>query len=494
MERILSALGRPLFLVDDAEKKVRFINGPGEEMLGVAAEDAIGNSWQQYFDEPSNRRIDALIDIIETSGAREGRQELQMTLRRRTGRQVKVNLTVTPFLSEKQPSWLFEIEDLTPILDLQKEKELLVAEMSRVSKLADIGRLTGGIAHELNNPLAIMQGLVENIEESIENGEISQDSLRQDLKPMKDTLTRMIRIIQSMMSVARGEEPQMENLPLTEIWSRAATSFSALDEFNGISLDVKLNPALRIPVDSIRVEQVLINLVKNALYALDGNLPGQKHLTVESRETKDTIQLIVADNGPGVTPSAAENLFTPFFTTKPVGKGTGLGLFLCYNIMKAHGGSLKYEQNAPRGAKFLLTFPKNQRTQVVHGPRILVVDDEELFRDLFARKLELWGFAVTEAGSGSEAIRLMNANPDFELILSDYRMPSGDGAHLVEEIRKKSAVPVIFVTGFGATQPIERLVQKGVIQGVIGKPLDDGKLKSLLTGIFGARLPQAFLS
>lgn len=356
MEKILRALGRPLFLLDHKEQKILFVNGPGEELVGAAMSDIVGKPWTAYFDGVSVRRVEALIEILMNNKALEGRKELQLTLKRRTGRPVAVNLTLTPFLKEKKKVWLFDLEDLSPILELQKEKELLVAEMSRVSKLADIGRLTGGIAHELNNPLAILQGLVENIEMSIDEKDISEESLRRDLKPMQDTVTRMIRIVQSMMSVARGEQPEMELLSVREIWDRAAVSFKALDEFRGIELEVQLADDLKIAVDSIRIEQVLINLVKNSLYALEADKTKTRKIQVKSTLTKEQIQISVTDNGPGIPKSVAENLFTPFFTTKPIGKGTGLGLFLCYNIMKAHGGSLKFENAKPSGVRFTLCF------------------------------------------------------------------------------------------------------------------------------------------
>lgn len=364
MQPILKALGRPLFLLSRERRQIDFINGPGEELLGASAGEVLGKDWKAYFDDTSIRRIDALMQILEDqirlNGENvEGRQELQLTLRRRTGRPVIVNLIVTPIEDRGRGYWLFDLEDLSPILDLQKEKEELVAEMSRVAKLADIGRLTGGIAHELNNPLAILQGLLENIEMSIESGELDEDSLRRDLEPMQETITRMIRIIQSMMGVARGEQPQMESLALQEIWTRAASGFRGFNQFSGIDVRVNLDPKIVLSVDSIRIEQVLINLVKNALYSLQSVPLEHRILDVTSEERSGEVRLIVSDHGPGVPADAVANLFTPFFTTKPVGKGTGLGLFLCYNIMKAHGGTLSYQPRPGGGASFILTFPKS---------------------------------------------------------------------------------------------------------------------------------------
>lgn len=104
MEKILRALGRPLFLLDHTEQKIHFVNGPGEELLGAGAAEINGNYWFQYFDDASIRRIEALMEILQNNGASEGRQELQLTLKRRTGRPVGVNLTLTPFFNEDRKS------------------------------------------------------------------------------------------------------------------------------------------------------------------------------------------------------------------------------------------------------------------------------------------------------------------------------------------------------------------------------------------------------
>lgn len=473
---IFAMVGRPVFTVDKDRETVTFINSAGEELTGFTAKDIVGKSWKKLFDEASLPRVDALMNILENNPTQGGGKELQLTVKRKTGRPVQINLTLSLLESDKKNFAVFDLEDLSPILSLQAEKEMLRTEMSRVSKLADIGRLTGGIAHELNNPLAILTGLCENLFDMVDQNTITREKALQELLPMQDTIHRMTRIIQSMMSVARGEDPIVEALPVSELWERATASFQALDQLQGIQLKAEVDPSLTISVDSIRVEQIFVNLVKNAIHALRTVPVGQREIKVSATTEKDQILVHVENNGPCISEGIAENIYTPFFTTKPVGEGFGLGLFLAYNVMKAHGGTLMHKNLRPQGVRFTLAFPKRARGSLtVKKHKILIVDDEALFRQMLARRLETLGFMVTAARDGQEVIQELKEHPDYDLLITDHRMPGMDGAHLVEDVRGFSKIPIFFVTGYDE-DIIHRLKEKGIIQGIVMKPVRDGEL------------------
>lgn len=488
--RVFELVGRPIIAVDEKKKNVIYINPAAEELLGSSAKELTGKSWSRLFDEPSVRRIDALFEILETNRGRGGRKELQLTMKRRTGRPVQVNLTLS-VLHDEQTVWLFDLEDLTPILNLQHEKDVLRTEMGRVSKLADIGRLTGGIAHELNNPLAILQGLAENLSDLVERDELEKEKVLAELEPMQETIQRMTRIIHSMMSVARGEEPQMEVLSLAELWERASTGFEALPQLNEVSIESKIDPQLEVTVDSIRIEQIFVNLVKNALFALQ-SVPRQKRkIRVCTGSHRDQIQIHVENNGPNIPERVSENLYTPFFTTKPVGDGFGLGLFLSYNVMKAHGGTLSHQNLKPQGVRFTLSFPKNRATSLTKArKRVVIADDEAFFRQMLARKLELYGIKVTMARDGVEALQAIHRDPSFDMMITDHRMPGLDGAHLVEDVRKFSEIPILLLTGYGDDPKLVQLHQKGIIQGIIQKPLSEQVLLECLEKYLQIKLEQ----
>lgn len=470
---IFARVGRPVFTVEHKKQTVISINSAGEELTGFAAKDVVGKAWRQLFDEASVRRIDALMQILENNKDQDGGRELQLMMKRKTGRQVQVNLTLSLLEDGDDLVGIFDLEDLTPILNLQHEKEMLRAEMSRVSKLADIGRLTGGIAHELNNPLAILQGLCENLFDLIESNVWTKDKVMVELVPMQDTIHRMTRIIHSMMSVARGEEPIMETMTVSDLWERATASFQALDQLKGISLKADLDPELRISVDSIRVEQIFVNIVKNAIHALQVNPTGQREIRVSAEAQKEQVQIHVDNNGPPINENIAENIYTPFFTTKPVGEGFGLGLFLAYSVMKAHGGTLSHSNLKPKGVRFTLTFPRRHRSAIPESKkRVLIVDDEPLFRQMLGRKLESLGYQATVARDAGEVLEELHKAKPYDILITDHRMPGVDGAHLVVDVRKFSQIPIIFVTGYDE-DILLRLLDKGVIQGIVPKPFED---------------------
>lgn len=482
MEEFVEVLGRPIFLVDPKTEKIEFVNGPAEELLGTDAKNIVGSSWEKFFDAKSIQRIQATIELLKISKQPQGRRDFQLKLKRKTGRPVDVNLIITLYKKAKKQVLVFDLEDLSLILNLQKEKEALQTEMGRVSKLADIGRLTGGIAHELNNPLAIIQGLCENLEYLVETDQYKRDVFLREMQPMKDTITRMTRIIQSMMSVARGEDPVMEKLRVEDVWQRASAAFESFEGFETITIMNEINPKHIIAVDSIRVEQIFVNLVKNAIHALASVPAKQREIKVTSIEDKGQIQIHVGNNGPSIPPEIAENLFTPFFTTKPVGQGFGLGLFLAYNVMKAHGGQMSLKNLKPQGVEFILTFPKEIKGTAAGSIQnsLLIVDDEPLFRQVFSRKLERMGYNVTMARTGAEAIEALKSDRKFDLLITDYRMAGQDGAHLAEEVRGFSKIPILFVTAYSNEEVLKKLKDKGIIQGIISKPVDPANLVPIL--------------
>lgn len=488
MVEFVGVLGRPLFLVDPKSNTIEYINGPGEELLGADSKSIHGKSWENFFDAASIKRIHASIDLLDDRPDAEGRREFQLKLKRKTGRSVEVNLILTLYKRSRKTLLVFDLEDLSTFLSLQKEKEALQLEMGRVSKLADIGRLTGGIAHELNNPLAIIQGLCENLEYLVETDQYEKEVFLKEMQPMKDTINRMSRIIQSMMSVARGEEPVMEKLGVEQVWSRASGAFESFAGFDEVKVVNQLDSKHIIAVDSIRVEQIFVNLVKNALHALEGNPIDNRVITAKSTEHKGQILLQVSNNGPSIPPDILENLFTPFFTTKPVGQGFGLGLFLAYNVMKAHGGQLSVKNIEPQGVEFTLSFPKETKTsKIASRNSILIVDDEPMFRQVFSRKLERMGYRVTMARNGAEAISALKSDSPIDLMITDVRMPGQDGLHLVQEVREFSQIPILFVTAFGKEEGLVQLQKKGVIQGILLKPVDATNLMATIEQAFEAK-------
>jgi CheY-like chemotaxis protein len=211
-----------------------------------------------------------------------------------------------------------------------------------------------------------------------------------------------------------------------------------------------------ITMDPNELEQVVVNLVVNARDAM----PGGGSIEVETRVTGDHVRLSVADQGIGMDMATQQRIFEPFFTTKPVGKGTGLGLATVYGILEESEASVEVASALGQGTTFTIAFALAEGMTHATGEyaapmagrgRVLLVDDEAGVRDAAARTLRRYGYDVYEARHGGDALRIIEAHQDIQLVLTDLLMPEMGGRELRRRLRERyPRLPVIYMTGYGA--------------------------------------------
>ncbi len=343
------------------------------------------------------------------------------------------------------------------ISELKETKHKLVQS----DKLALLGEMVSGVAHEINNPLAAIMGYSELllIKESI-----SRDG-RSMLESAISCVDRCRKIMQGLLSFARKTELEKKPADINKIIDRVLAHRDYDLSLNNIEIvkDYEVEKPI-VAVDPNQIEQVFLNLLSNAFDSMAGrDVPGI--LEVRTRLADgDNVRIEFIDNGCGIKESDKARLFEPFFTTKEVGKGTGLGLSVSYGIIREHGGDLYLDDAHYCGAKFIITLPLAPPEQATekrgdkkepfvppnaHG-KILVVDDEEIVLDVIEAALSLRGFSVDCAGDGERAYRMMEANK-YDLIISDIRMPGAmDGKRLFREIKKENpelAERFVFMSG-----------------------------------------------
>jgi len=330
-------------------------------------------------------------------------------------------------------------------------------------KLTAMGSLLAGVAHELNNPLAIVMGRASLLEEKCEDPELRADVLR-----IREAAERCGRIVRTFLNMARNRPAQRTPVDLNELVRAAADMLLYSFRTHGVELELAPGAALPpINADADQLGQVVLNLLINAQQALTGT-PGPHRVRVstgvehrrEGREPR--VWLRIADNGPGVPPEFRSRIFEPFFTTKGEGMGTGLGLAVSRSVVIEHGGDLILEQSgAERGAIFRASLPISGMAIDDSGPvpldepeapapsRVLVVDDEPELASLMRDMLEQAGYEVATAESGGLALALLD-EARFDAIVSDLRMPDMDGPGLwraVVERHPLLAQRMLFVTG-----------------------------------------------
>jgi two-component system NtrC family sensor kinase len=336
--------------------------------------------------------------------------------------------------------------------ELTRQRESLYQR----EKLAALGSLLAGVSHELNNPLSVVVARAVMLEEQ------GDPATRTAAHKIRTAADRCARIVRTFLAMARQQRPERGPVAINEVVAAALDITSYAIRTSGIELATDLAPGIpHINADDDQLHQVLLNLVVNAQQSLqDQPAPRRIQVTTCFDPIFDLVHITVADNGPGIPVHLRARIFEPYFTTKPTGVGTGVGLAVSLGIVEAHGGTLTVACPDEGGAVFTVTLPLgtvDAAKAVATAPAktnadvcaILIVDDEADIREALAEILQGAQHRIVTASSGREALERM-ATERFDAILTDIRMPDLDGRALYQEIGRRwprQASRVVFVTG-----------------------------------------------
>ena len=373
--------------------------------------------------------------------------------------------------------------------DITEEKRF-EEQFRQAQKMESIGTLAGGIAHDFNNILGIILG----------NTELAMDDIPEwnpacfNLEEIKTASLRAKDVVRQILSFAR--KTKLEKKP-TNIIPIVSESIKLLRSSIPTSIEIRQNIAKDVDTilaDPTQINQVLINLCTNAAHAISDG--GIIEVTVKNAELdKDTaakhpesksgryINLIVSDTGHGISQEDIDRIFDPYFTTKEVGKGTGMGLAVVHGIVKGHNGFISVKSEPGRRTAFSVFIPVVNKEVVAEAEtdeelpsgneRILLIDDEESIVKLGRQRLERLGYKVEATTSPIEALELFRSQPDkFDLAISDLTMPEMTGDNLVNEILNiRPDIPIILCTGF--SEKVDEKKAKAIgAADYIEKPLD----------------------
>ena len=366
-------------------------------------------------------------------------------------------------------------------------------QLLQTERLAAVGQLAAGAAHEINNPLAIISARTQ----LLENRE-NDEKKRRDLHQISEQIERISAILQSLMGFARPNAPQITNLDVNSLLLKIIGLVESIFQTHRIPIVKNLSAELPlILADANQLEQVFLNLIINAQHAME-NEGGV--LTVSSAFLPDgkRISISVKDTGTGIAPENLSRIFDPFFSTKSEGKGTGLGLSTAYGIVTNHYGEIKVVSAPGTGTEMIVILPVSTpvtlpEKPVVHsakecampaacqGHRILVVDDEQHIRDILSETLRDAGYSVESASNGEEGVLKLRSG-SFDLVLLDIRMPIHSGLDVLKLLRRNGgAPPVVIITGLASSEEMEEALRLGAAK-CIRKPFH---LKTLLSDISG---------
>jgi two-component system NtrC family sensor kinase len=445
--------------IDEAGKVVEF-NPAAEQTFGYRRADVLGRSIGELIVPPALRQRHADGFARHLAGGQShiiGRR-IEIEGMRASGEIFPVELTVTEVSLPERRLFTAHLRDLTAARAADAEILRQREALHQSEKMAALGSLLAGVAHELNNPLSIVIGNALMLSEAAETSapELAERALR-----VQSAAERCGRIVRSFLAMARQRETQQRPVALHELVEGALHLLAYGLRSSGIMVEQDVSRDLpKLLCDPDQMQQVLINLLVNARQALEDQ-PQPRQVTIAAYADGETIELAVSDTGPGIAEEIRARIFDPFFTTKPIGAGTGIGLGVSRGIVEAHGGTLTLAPT-DRGARFLVRLPLRQANQpVATAPgeaagqtphdrgTALIVDDEPEVGRLLSEMLDAQAFDCDVVGSGAAAQALLERR-DYDAILCDVRMPGIDGPALyswLNDHRPHLAARIAFVTG-----------------------------------------------
>ena len=372
--------------------------------------------------------------------------------------------------------------------EVEKERERLESQLLRSQKMEAVGSLAGGIAHDFNNILGIIMGNVELSKVNLQNTEKTEiyiDNIYQASE-------RARKLVSHIMTFSSMNIPIFQPLRLSSVVNECiqlikSTSPANIDFF----IDINPNESFIINGDETQISQVIINLCTNSIHAMQES-GGRLTISLQNSSSEEIsfpnmegsyYSLSISDNGTGIDKAILNSIFDPFFSTKGVGEGTGLGLSVVHNIVKNHQGDIIVESVIGQGSSFIIFLPRSDKkvsnsavkmsAQKSGGGKILVVEDEEDLRGIYKEQLERLGYQVMACANGQDALKVFKKKPKyFDFVLSDHSMPGMTGSELAKEILTiRPNLPIIIATGYADLMSADELNSLGVYQCLV-KPVN----------------------
>jgi PAS domain S-box-containing protein len=486
---------RDAIVVRTLDHVVEYWNAGAERLYGIPRDRAIGRRITELLYQPGD------LPAFEAATARavhEGGWTGDLRQRTAGGRALDVECRWTLLADDRGlPAKILAINT-----DVTARREL-EARVVHVQRLESLGLLASGIAHDFNNVLATIAASIELAKTTVEPSDPAWPTLR-TIDRAADRASALVRQIMAFSGRKRAERRPMDAWPVID------EALLLLRATLPAAITVRATHgegAFPVDLDPSHVHQLLLNLATNAWHAMEGG--GTLTITLDGVESAEPIpsapplppgrytRLTVADTGTGIDADTLAQMFRPYFTTKPAGKGTGLGLFVVHDIVRRHHGGIVVTSAPGRGATFEVYLPAAlgplEPVEVPVSPpirgdgqRVMIVDDEVSLLALVTEQLRGLGFAAEGFGNPASALRALQADPSgWDAFVTDYAMAGISGLDLAREVRHVApSLPIVLIAGY-PTEGIVADARRLGVRAVLGKPDFVTALPATLGALFG---------
>lgn len=469
-------------IVNDGTGVITLVNPRLLEMLGYSYEELLGRSIFEFMAEEDRRDHEQQMELRQQGAG----SQYELRFRRKDGSVIWTHASAAPLIDEQGVSrgGFGMFTDISDRKHAEEQRKKLEAQLLQAQRIESVGRLAGGMAHDINNLLTPILGYAEMLESNLP----AEDPNQGDLREITNAALRIRNMTRQLLAFARKQTLEISRLDVNEVVS-GFTRMLQMTLRENVALTVRLAPSVRsVLADKSQMEQVLMNLAVNAQDAM----PSGGAFTIATHDSMvdeaaaanlpgmtpgNYVQLLAKDTGIGMDGETMSKIFDPFFTTKETGRGTGLGLATVYGIIKQHGGYIEVRSEPGAGAEFTIFLPANdaprsaaaeaaKERQTQRGTEtVLVVEDQEQVLRLASLMLTRNGYRVLTALSGREALETAGSFPgDIHLVISDVIMPDMNGREVFERLSEvRKGIKILYMSGY----PADVIGKHGVLDGGI---------------------------